>query len=180
MIHLAKSSLWFSLLSYLRDIFPLQRWFFGNFPNRPWPPLFLLLGKLYRKFSNISNKYSIVEWEYVPYVTYHVMYLLTQNVWPWQDLNLHRSRRDSNPQCLDPSSNALSYATRLLYRLSYTAGRDQALKETAWSWTLQPVSIALPSPCSGGKVANPAWLWDSQFLRYESNWDWGRSTARSK
>ena len=24
-------------------------------------------------------------------------------------------------------------------------------------------------------LANPAWLWDSQFLRYESNWDWGRS-----
>ena len=29
-------------------------------------------------------------------------------------------------------------------------------------------------------VANPAWLWDSLisdfwFLRYESNWDWGRS-----
>ena len=119
-----------------------------------------------------------MEWEYVPYLTCHVMYLLTQNVWPWQDLNLHRSRRDSNPQCLDPSSNALSYATRLLYRLSYTAGRDQALKETAWSWTLQPVSIALPSPCSGGKVANPAWLWDSQFLRYESNWDWGRSSQR--
>ena len=111
--------------------------FFGNYPNRPWPPLFLLPGKLYRKFSNISNKYSILEWENVPYLTCHVMYLLTQNVWPWQDLNLHRSRRDSNPQCLDPSSNALSYATRLLYWLSYMAGSNLMYKDTAWSRMLR-------------------------------------------
>ena len=41
-------------------------------------------------------------------------------------------------------------------------------------WTLWPT-------CNwpyGPEVANPAWLWDSQFLRYESNWDWGRSSQR--
>ena len=31
-----------------------------------------------------------------------------QNVWPWQELNLHSTRRDSNPQCSDPKSNAIS------------------------------------------------------------------------
>ena len=152
MIHLAKSSFWLSLLSYLRDIFPLQRWFFGNFPNRPWPPLFLLPGKLYRKFSNISNKYSILEWENVPYLTCHVMYLLTQNVWPWQDLNLHRSRRDSNPQCLDPSSNALSYATRLLYRLSYTAGSNLMLKDMASSRMLRLVLLPVDQTGMEGRM----------------------------
>ena len=36
-----------------------------------------------------------------------------QNVWPWQDLNLHTTRRDSNPQCSDRRSDAFSnYATR--------------------------------------------------------------------
>ena len=76
----------------------------------------------------------------------------TQNVLPWQDLNLHRSRRDSNPQCLDPSSNALSYATRLLYRLSYTAGSNLMLKDMAWSRMLQPVLLPVENTGMEGRM----------------------------
>ena len=121
---------------------PSPKMIFWKFSKQALTPI-LRFAKLYCNFSNISNKYSVMEWENVPYLTCHVMYLLTQNVWPWQDLNLHRSRRDSNPQCLDPSSNALSYATRLLYRLSYTAGRDHMYKGTAWSKRLQLVLLPM-------------------------------------
>ena len=107
---------------------------------------------LWLSLSYLWDK-SILEREYFPYLTCHVMYLLTQNVWPWQDLNLHRSRRDSNPQCLDPSSNALSYATRLLYRLSYTAGSNLMLKDTVWSRRLQPVLLPVENTGIEGRMS---------------------------
>ena len=41
------------------------------------------------------------------------------------------------------------------------------------------IHYTMLSPLKGIQlhIANPAWLWDSQFLRYESNWDWGHPAA---
>ena len=54
---------------------------------------------------------------------------IVQNVWPWQELNLHRTRRDSNPQCSDPKSDALSIMQRAALPLSYMAGSSLAKEE---------------------------------------------------
>ena len=62
-----------------------------------------------------------------------------QNGWPWQDLNLHSTRRDSNPQCSDPRSDALSIMQRAALPLSYMAGDILLYGWIARVRMLQPV-----------------------------------------
>ena len=61
-----------------------------------------------------------------------------QKVWPWQDLNLHSTWRESNPRC--PEGNRLvhyHYATGMLYQLSYMAGETPLAEKSNIDTLLQ-------------------------------------------
>ena len=80
--------------------------------SHPKSPIGQDVGRHTNKVSMLCNCFSSSIWFF---------FCLYKRCRPWQDLNLHTTRRDSNPQWQDPKSGALSIKPRAALPLSYMA-----------------------------------------------------------
>ena len=67
---------------------------------------------------------------------------------PWQDLNLHTTRRDLNPQFLNPKSNAPSMKPRAALPLSYMVAKHSGMDSSGVVKWLQPCSTQTWLTCA--------------------------------
>ena len=67
---------------------------------------------------------------------------------PWQDLNLHTTRRDLNPQFLNPKSNAPSMKPRAALPLSYMVAKHSGVDSLGVVNWLQPCSTQTWLTCA--------------------------------